>query len=400
MESSPPPALAGAGPGIRALQQLPPDCERMRKLLFEMPVPFSMRAEVFDRYWLLVDNVWCKQYQGIVGGNIVGGPKVTFESIRLPCRFARSTYENAQTRTGPPVTKRKRREGGTCSCRVKAKLFRNIAGIPDHYLFDHSSQKESDWEHSHTLDESDSYKINSFLKTAAAEEIAKGQMPAEVFKALREVALVNQPRGSALAAAGGKYMTRQHVGNAKQSLERPSTTDKADSAATSAAWSRVAAPVSTSPANTYSSPYANGDAPGTLQQPNQIQDTTSAMMPTQVYDVPVNGNPQTFSQPVPNKNWPSLGRQSENHREHKAHIKMDIRLMFEGTTPGSQIPREVLLPFLNSVLIYLDRDADPVDGKALLAAIQSVKETAIATRENTEHLMSRHGFYGAANGGV
>jgi hypothetical protein len=40
--------------------QLPPDTWKIRNLLFGMPVPFSMRADVFEKFWLLVDSIWSR----------------------------------------------------------------------------------------------------------------------------------------------------------------------------------------------------------------------------------------------------------------------------------------------------------------------------------------------------
>jgi hypothetical protein len=40
--------------------QIPPDTWKIRNLLFEMPVPFSMRADVFEKFWPLVDNIWSR----------------------------------------------------------------------------------------------------------------------------------------------------------------------------------------------------------------------------------------------------------------------------------------------------------------------------------------------------
>ncbi|KAL3419971.1 hypothetical protein PVAG01_08470 [Phlyctema vagabunda] len=387
-----------SGPGLQALRDLPHDVQRMRDLLFEMPVPFSIRADVFDFFWPLVDNVWCKQSQGIVGGSIDGGAKVSFDSVRLPCRFARVIYDASRpsTSANPPSAKRKRREGGTCSCRVKAKVFRGIAGIPDHYLFDHSSQKESDWVHSHTLDESDGYKINSFIKTAAAQEIAKGQMPAEVYRLLRDVTLGNSAN-SALIAAGGKFMTRQHVGNAKQSLERPPISNMVQVGPDASyilptnvmdytKQQYIKPPeVMAMVTRSYASPYGTSTSPIDLDTRNSFVATPEI--------INVTPSPSATS-------WPSLGLQPENHDQHKAQIRMETCQLIGSTVPGTQIPREVLLPLLNSFLAYLDRDVGQIDGKALLAAIHDVQQTVIATRENTEKLMSRQGFYGQPPNGV
>jgi hypothetical protein len=45
---------------IMASLQLPPDIWRIRNLLFGMPGPFSLRADVFEKFRPLVDNTWSK----------------------------------------------------------------------------------------------------------------------------------------------------------------------------------------------------------------------------------------------------------------------------------------------------------------------------------------------------
>jgi hypothetical protein len=40
--------------------QLPPDTWKIRNLLFGMPIPFSLRADVFEKFRPLVDNAWSK----------------------------------------------------------------------------------------------------------------------------------------------------------------------------------------------------------------------------------------------------------------------------------------------------------------------------------------------------
>ncbi len=74
--------------------------------------------------------------------------------------------------------------------------------------------------HSHTIDDSDEIKINSYLPAAAAIEAAEGYMPAQVYKNLRGVQLLDgdgHSLGDTLDAAAGKFMTSQHANNAKHS---------------------------------------------------------------------------------------------------------------------------------------------------------------------------------------
>jgi hypothetical protein len=311
--------------------QLPPDCEKMRNFLFDMPVPFSMHAEVFEAYWPLVDNVWSRYDEFNVVGKI---DRIPYDSIRFVCRFARKGDDG-----GPPPTKRKRREGGTCSCRVKAKKYHGIDGIPDHYRFEHSSQKECDWEHSHSIDDSDGLKINSFLKAAAAMEAAKGFMPAEVYKTLRSVKILDSfgnPIADALDVCGGKFMTRLHANNAKQS---------ALSATGGKFLANQQALVKSSPSF-----------------PQNQSQTPVEMIAPELRSV-----------------WPpNLGAMARDRDDHAKIIKNDIRALVDSIAIGkrTEVPRDVLLPLLNSIAAYMDKDSEDMEGKHLLDILLKTQRTA------------------------
>lgn len=192
---------------------------------------------------------------------------------------------------------------------MKAKYFHGIDGIPNHYRFEHSSPRESDWVHSHTIDDSDGIKINSFLRAAAAIEAAKGYMPAEVYKNLRSVQLLDEngnSLGDALDAAGGKFMTRMHANNAKQS-------------ALSAAGGKF-------------SKKQAADPKKSLKRPNE-EDRVAQL--AEIISV----DPKTV--------WPeTLGWASEDTAEHAKNIKNDIKILVESITIGgrTQVPKDILMP--------------------------------------------------------
>ncbi|KAE9372909.1 hypothetical protein N431DRAFT_457585 [Stipitochalara longipes BDJ] len=324
-----------------ATLQLPVDTWKIRNLLFEMPVPFSMRADVFEKYWPLVDNIWSRYDEMNVMGRGIDY-RIPYDAIRLVCRLARK-LENEPSRE-KPQSKRQRREGGTCSCRVKAKYFHGINGMPDHYRFEHSSTREADWVHSHTIDDSDGIKINSYLRAAAAIEAAKGYMPAEVYKNLRSVQLLDEDGnslGDALDAAGGKFMTRQHANNAKQSalslsgtmfLSKKQDPDPKQPSKKSDAEDRVA----------------------------QLADILSVDLKTV---------------------WPeTLGRTSDDMDEHAKNIKIDIRTLVESIAIGgrTEIPRHILMPLLSSMAEYMDKTTEDIDGKPLLEGILKIQAKAAA----------------------
>ncbi|TVY19567.1 hypothetical protein LARI1_G003399 [Lachnellula arida] len=291
--------------------QIPLDTEKMRNFLFEMPVPFSMRADVFERYWPMVDNIWSR-YDEI---NVVGKDKIPYNSIRFACRFARK-LENEPSRGANPVN------------------------TPDHYRFEHSSQKECDWIHSHTIDESDGIKINSFLKAAAAVEAAKGHMPADIYRNMRSVQLFGHNGlfvGDALDAAGGRFMTRMHANNAKQS-------------AMSSAGGK------------FSTRQHVTDVRYSLKQPHPEERVAHL---AEIISI----DPRTI--------WPgTLGKKVDDQEEHAKIIKNDIRSLVESIAIGGRttVPRDVLIPLINSIAAYMDKSSEDVEGKPLLEAILRVEE--------------------------
>jgi hypothetical protein len=100
--------------------QIPPDTWKIRNLLFEMPVPFSMRADVFEKYWSLVDNIWSRYDEMNVMGRGVDCtspsnptmPKLIAEQTRyLMIQSASPAALLANSRTNPPAQRRRRRDG-------------------------------------------------------------------------------------------------------------------------------------------------------------------------------------------------------------------------------------------------------------------------------------------------
>jgi hypothetical protein len=170
--------------------QIPSDTEKMRNFFFEMPVPFCIREEVYERYWPMVDNIWAlkstEAAPAVSAGNssipydivrCTGNGPVPCDTCRYVCRFARKPAESKGADGQKPARKKARREGATCNCRVKTFHYHGVPGIPNHYQFERGNAKESDWSHTHTMDECDSEKINSFLRDASMLEVAKGHSP-------------------------------------------------------------------------------------------------------------------------------------------------------------------------------------------------------------------------------
>jgi hypothetical protein len=229
---------------------------------------------------------------------------------------------------------------------VKVKHFHGIDAMPDHYRFEHSSTREADWAHSHTIGDSDGTRINSYLRAAAAIEAAKGYMPAEAYRNLRSVQLLDEDGISlddALDAAGGKFMTRQHANNAKQFALSPS----------GAMFLSKKAPDS-------------GDTLKTANPEDRV---------TQLAEI-LSVDPKTV--------WPeTLGWTADDTDNHAKNIRNDIRSPVESIAIGgrTEIPKHVLMPLLNSMAEYMDKTTEDIDGKPLLEGTLKIQEKAAAAVE-------------------
>ena len=186
-----------------------------RQLLFDMPVPFQMNKSRFDELWPYIDNIWYKQEEGLKKANMSSLEPLDrhpYSVTRLTCKMARRLgHEYTSMKGQETVSKRRRLEGGNCSCRVKARLYSGFNNQPDFYLFEHSSKKEEDWTHTHTLDQSDYRATNSFLRQSACVEASKGYSPAAIFPNFRDINDDTLSTDKALHEAGGKFLTRQKI---------------------------------------------------------------------------------------------------------------------------------------------------------------------------------------------
>jgi hypothetical protein len=237
---------------------------------------------------------------------------------------------------------------------LKAKHFHGIDGLPHHYRFEHSSTREADWVHSHTIGDSDGIKINSYLRAAAALEAAKGYMPAEVYRNLRSVQLLDgdgNSLGDALDAGGGKSMTRQHANNAKQPARSPSGAR-------------------------FLSKKKHPDSKDTLKTANPENRVTQL---AEILSVdPKAVRPETS------------GRTADDTDNHAKNIKNDIRSLVESIAIGgpTEIPKQVVMPLLNSMAEYMNKTIEDIDGKPLLEGTLKIQENAAAAverRANTAH---------------
>ena len=125
------------------------------------------------------------------------------------CRFKRSR-DTPSASQGKRASSTKRFITG---CDVSFTLL----AFPTHYEY-HPIGQSKDLslvtcpQHSHSLDESDANKRNSFLRQLVGAEVANGYHPAAVVGSL--IGTGRADARARLVAAGGAYLTRQDVINA------------------------------------------------------------------------------------------------------------------------------------------------------------------------------------------
>jgi len=190
------------------LSALPRDTDHVRHLLFILPLPFSLSRANHKLFWPLIDNVYSIQTSKDVSLR-KRDARPAHVSHRLICRFRRSRATPSASQ-GKRASSTKRVISG---CDVTLKLL----AFPDHYEYHPIGQSSvldlvTCSQHSHSLDESDAHKRNSFLRKLVGAEVANGYHPTAIISSL-----TGQGRADArarLASAGGAYLTRQDVINA------------------------------------------------------------------------------------------------------------------------------------------------------------------------------------------
>ena len=179
------------------LALLPRDTAHVRKLLFDLPIPFSLSRTNYKLFWPLIDNVYSFRMKR----------HVTDESgdyIRhtLICRFKRTTSSAPGSSLGSRASTTKR---SIQSCNVSFIIREYVNHVEFHMT---GTQPTI---HAHSLDESDANKRNSLLRGLVQLDIAKGYAPAAVIGSIRGNG--QSDVRARLAAAGGAYLTRQDAIN-------------------------------------------------------------------------------------------------------------------------------------------------------------------------------------------
>ncbi|KAH9203596.1 hypothetical protein DL95DRAFT_501919 [Leptodontidium sp. 2 PMI_412] len=197
------------------LLALPRDTYHVRQLLFALPMPFSLNAANQAQFWPLIDSVYSIRKEYDVGVRKLDS-RPAHKRCDVICRFKRA-------RAAPSASQGKRASSSKriiSGCSVSFTLL----AFPDHYEYQPTSQsRNSDQitciQHSHSLDESDANKRNSFLRKLVGAEVANGYPPAAVIGSL-----IGNGRADArarLASAGGTYERGWTVGLVHPGRTRP-----------------------------------------------------------------------------------------------------------------------------------------------------------------------------------
>src|SRR5437762_80562 len=152
---------------VPTLLKLPTDLSAWRIRLFAVSTSLQLSADEWTTYWPFIDNV----YSALALRRNTDGS----ESRHWNCRMRRRTNK-PRAAIGASSKRRSRtiREGNTCNFALRITTKFDVAGSPVSYEI---SRVRSCPDHSHTLDESDMLKENSFLRIVAGAEASKDYRP-------------------------------------------------------------------------------------------------------------------------------------------------------------------------------------------------------------------------------
>ena len=157
------------------LSALPRDVGHVRQILFTLPVLFSLNKANHELFWPLIDNAYSIRQSESVGFRKRDG-RPAHVRHHVICRFKRSR--------AVPSASQGKRASSTKRVITGCDVSFNLLAFSTHYEYYPRSQlKHSDLvtclQHSHSLDESDANKRNSFLRELVGAEVTNGYPPAE-----------------------------------------------------------------------------------------------------------------------------------------------------------------------------------------------------------------------------
>lgn len=176
------------------LYDFPPDLGAWRARLFAVDTsdgPLTLSAQEWAQYWPYVDNVWSRKERL--------GDREYFRCRR---------WRKEQNMKKPVVASKRRkmtRDAIACGMSIRAAHQKNGEMILTRSA--HCTEQHHD-----SLAEADRVKIPKIFLDLASQQVSLGYAVADVAKQLRGVD--NPELRDELKAAGGKWLTRQHVHNA------------------------------------------------------------------------------------------------------------------------------------------------------------------------------------------
>ncbi|MCJ1344194.1 hypothetical protein MMC31_002397, partial [Peltigera leucophlebia] len=183
---------------------LPPMLHSIRNQVFLLNTDITWTAKEFEDYWPYLDSVWVhNQTRPMTQKNV--------QRSYWYCRLWRNEKERKSEGAGV----RAKRMRTTPSCEMKmvmAKEFDAEIKLQKVTISLHTDKKSPCSSHNHTFDYSDSIKLNSAVRSAAGQEVAKGYTPAAVNRNLQGVKWAGNR--DALKDAGGTYLDLKAVHNA------------------------------------------------------------------------------------------------------------------------------------------------------------------------------------------
>lgn len=168
----------------------PTDLAIMRQRLFDLETPIVLSAAEYALYWQYVDNIWS------ISERSKDGKKHYYR-----CRLSRST-KPAPKKEG---VKHRNRTVRQSQCKVNAVVIFDPEGNA-HF------RRVGEHVHGHTLQISDKFKKNSYLRNLGREEGSKGYAAPAIVAALKGAGRSGDAQ-ALLEAAGGAHLDTQFIYN-------------------------------------------------------------------------------------------------------------------------------------------------------------------------------------------
>ena len=195
--------------GITVLLQNPLRIERHRDELFHLRAnPYRLNKAEHKHIWPYMSNVWSISKPAQLQNTMETGIATSY----YQCRFYRKPDAPSSSRTSNHNTSRRNHAVTACYCRMSVREH-----VHEDVVEYTMSLESHELAHTHTLDDSDMFKLNDAVKNAVFAELAKGYSAKDVANAF-----LSKGREGAygrLEVAGGKHLSRRLIQSWKQSMK-------------------------------------------------------------------------------------------------------------------------------------------------------------------------------------